>query len=147
MISHYRGYTPNQSRYRRMMLVGYLIPTIIVIMAIVTDKVAPECATLKPGIGDNSCFFAGNIDFVSILWYIIILDTEYETYNLSIVSYFTSEWTAKFFWFHFPMSIALFINTCVYIDFIYALCQSKRQDSTMLGNLKSHRNKREMAEK
>ena len=67
MISHYRGHTPNQSRYRRMMLVGYLIPTIIVIMAIVTDKVAPECATLKPGIGDNSCFFAGNIDCISIV--------------------------------------------------------------------------------
>jgi len=110
-----RGFTPNKTRYRRMMLVGYLSPTIIVIMTMITEKAAPECASLKPRIGDNSCFFA--------------------------------EWTAKFFWFHFPMAVALIINTCVYIAVIHTLCQSKRQVSKMLGNLKSQKNRSENAEK
>merc|ERR1719245_463414 len=84
-------------------------------MTMITEKAAPECASLKPRIGDNSCFFA--------------------------------EWTAKFFWFHFPMAIALIINTCVYITVIHTLCQSKRQVSKMLGNLKSQKNRSENAEK
>ena len=71
-MSYDRGCTPNKNRYRRMMLVGYLSPTIIIIMTMITEKVAPECATLKPRIGDNSCFFAGNSDCVFIVWKIII---------------------------------------------------------------------------
>ena len=72
ITSYDRGFTPNKTRYRRMMLVGYVSPTIIVIMTMITEKAAPECASLKPRIGDNSCFFAGNIDFVSIVWKIIV---------------------------------------------------------------------------
>ena len=72
ITSYDRGFTPNKTRYRRMMLVGYLSPTIIVIMTMITEKVAPECAALKPRIGENTCFFAGIIDCVSNVWKIII---------------------------------------------------------------------------
>ena len=44
------------------MLVGYISPTIIGLMTIIADNVAPECAPLKPGMGENSCFFAGNTE-------------------------------------------------------------------------------------
>ena len=72
MICYDRGCSPNKTRYRRMMLVGYLSPTIIVIATMITEKAAPECASLKPRIGDNDCFFAGNIDCLSIVLKIII---------------------------------------------------------------------------
>ena len=64
-----------------------------------------------------------------------------------MISYYILEWSAKFFWFHFPMAIALIINTCVYIAVIHTLCQSKRQVSKMLGNLTSQKNRSENAEK
>ena len=71
IISYDRGCSPNKTRYRRMMLVGYLSPTMIVIMTMITEKAAPECAPLKPRIGDNSCFFAGNVNREPTVWKII----------------------------------------------------------------------------
>ena len=45
IISYNRGFTPNKTRYRRMMLVGYLSPTIIIIMTMITEKAD---ALIKP---------------------------------------------------------------------------------------------------
>ena len=57
------------------------------------------------------------------------------------------EWSATFLWFHLPMSIALFINTCVYIAIIHVLCQSSRQVAKMVGTLKHQKSRSENAEK
>ena len=54
-----RGFTANLARYRKMMIIGYLTPTIIVLLAMITDYSAPEDAKFRPRIGEGSCFFGG----------------------------------------------------------------------------------------
>ena len=41
------------------MIIGYLTPTIIVLLAMITDYSAPEDAKFRPRIGEGSCFFGG----------------------------------------------------------------------------------------
>ena len=41
------------------MIVGYLSPTFIVLLAMITDYSALEDAKFRPRIGEGSCFFGG----------------------------------------------------------------------------------------
>ena len=46
------------------MIVGYLSPTIIVLLAMITDYSAPEDAKFRPRMGEGSCFFGGRENYM-----------------------------------------------------------------------------------
>ena len=55
---YFRGKT-HERRYRFLMAFGYTFPTVISLFTLLTEFVAPECASYKPRFGEERCFFAG----------------------------------------------------------------------------------------
>ena len=56
------GSPANTSRYQKIMALGYLCPTAIVVITVIADASLPYCDPYKPRFGEDykiKCFFAG----------------------------------------------------------------------------------------
>ena len=67
------------NRYKRNVAIGYCVPIVITLLTLTMELSLDKCATGKPRIGEESCFFAGMKDICfweGIMNYIKVLSKE-----------------------------------------------------------------------
>ena len=131
----HRGNPANQKRYRKMMIIGYTCPTLIVLFTLIAEFAAPECALLRPRFGEEACFFTGKsknkfAKSINRKTFLVEIFRGKTIISNSFPCFFI-EPLAKFVWFHLPILILLLINAFVFCVLCYTICKLDREKSKL----------------
>ena len=101
------------------MLIGYGAPLLITLLTGIVQASAPWCSPINPRFGEESCFFAGNIElYLKTLLSLL-------QWNLFIFL----ETTSKFVFFYLPIMILLIFNSIMFsltVRIVYMMDKQKR---------------------